>query len=180
MILEYKKGIELVTADALSRVHEVEKGKLKNKLSESIKKGKREKHVVIVDNAEYWRFDSGEMRCIPPIGDRKELAQETHERLSHRGLESIYYEMKKEYYWPGIKNTIKNVIRKCKICMENNRKKSGGVDFVMTSRRLQKVALDIAEIRGEYILLIIDYFSRMCKMIKIENKKAETICAKFI
>jgi rubrerythrin len=101
-----------------------------------------------------------------------------HEKLLHRGIEAVYYELKKEFYWPGIKTTISNVIRKCATCITNNRKKKGGTKFIETSRKFQKVALDLAEIssEGKYILVIIDYFTRYCKMVVIDNKRTSTIC----
>ena len=36
-----------------------------------------------------------------------------HEKHGHRSVGSVYYAIKFYYYWPGIKNDIEKVIRKC-------------------------------------------------------------------
>lgn len=44
-----------------------------------------------------------------------------------------------------------------------NRKKNGGAEFVVTARRLEKVALNMMDLRaeGKYVLVCIDYFTRL-------------------
>lgn len=93
----------------------------------------------------YWRFYSGKIVEIPEIGMRKESVVEMHERLEHRGLDSVYYGMKDKWYWPGMKETIAHVTKRCEICQINNRKKTGGSEFVETTRVLEKLALDLMD-----------------------------------
>jgi hypothetical protein len=56
-------------------------------------------------------------------------------------------------------------------------KNSGGADFVTTTRIMEKLALDLIEIReeGKYILTGIDYFTRFCRAEVIEEKKSEEV-----
>jgi hypothetical protein len=60
----------------------------------------------------------------------------------------------------------------------NNRKKKGGTKFIQTTRKFQKVAVDIATLTSEnkYLLIMIDYFIRAAKFTVIGNKNIETIC----
>lgn len=182
--IEYRKGADLVTADALSRIYEAnEKDKMNivNKESNSIHgkkicEGKWEKHVVVIEGEQYWKFDNGIYRKIPLIETRKELVVEMHKRLLHRGLEPIYYRLKQEYYWPGMKNAIRNVIRKCRICVENNRKNGGGSEFVTTSRPLEKIAIDIMKVEeGLNALILIDYYSRLLIAKITMERRSSTI-----
>lgn len=66
------------------------------------KQGKWNKHIEVKDGIEYWKFDNGENREIPSKEDRKQIILSTHEILNHRGIEAVYYELKKKFYWPGI------------------------------------------------------------------------------
>lgn len=84
--VDYRKGYELVSADALSRLYEKEKlGIIKNKeytneKSKLIKLGKWNKHVIEMHNRSYWRFDSGVLRELPEESKRKFIIFEAHER----------------------------------------------------------------------------------------------------
>ena len=175
----YNKGEELVAADALSRIHETENNEEKQKTKEKgnqIKRGKWKTHVVKEEGKEFWKFDSGEMAEIPKIGTRRGLIVDTHEKLQHRGLDSVYYDMKSKWYWPGMKDEIAKEMRECEVCQINNRKKLGGSEFVETTRELEKVALDLASIEeGAYGLIAIDYFSRAVWAEIIKSKEAKEI-----
>lgn len=74
----------------------------------------------------------------------------------------MYYEIRKKFYWPGIKDQIEREIRSCETCQKYNRKTRGGCEFISTSRYLEKVAIDLIEFReeGAYLIVGIDYFTR--------------------
>ncbi|KAF9747733.1 hypothetical protein NGRA_3512, partial [Nosema granulosis] len=100
-----------------------------------------------------------------------------HVELNHRGVKGTYYNLKQKYYWPGIKDQIAKVIKECSICSINNRKNTGGCDFVATRKKLEKVALDIMEVEGEkrFILLGIDYFTRKLWGKSLGSKSTEEV-----
>ena len=52
----------------------------------------------------------------------------------HRGASFVYYELKQNYHWPGVKNQITDKIKKCLICELNNQKKCERTQFITTSR----------------------------------------------
>ncbi|WUR03409.1 reverse transcriptase [Vairimorpha necatrix] len=156
--IEYRQPDQMVVADALSRIHEViePKREMIRQRTEKQIAGKWLKHVEKVGDKEYWNFDSGRRAEIPAVGDRLELMKRYHEEQAPRGLGSVYYAMKFDYYWPGIKENIKMMIKKCEKCQKYNRKKSGGCDFIATSRYLEKVAIDLIDYRdlGKFVLVV--------------------------
>ncbi|WUR04589.1 LTR Retrotransposon [Vairimorpha necatrix] len=93
----------------------------------------------------------------------------------------MYYAMKFDYYWPGIKEDIGKMIKRCEECQIYNRKRSGGCDFVATSRYLEKVALDLIDFRdkGKYVLVAIDYHTRIAWGCVLYDKKRSSV-AQFI
>lgn len=135
--------------------------------------GKHKKHLLKIEDKEYWRFDNGTLREIPEVDKRHALIKEVHERLFHRGIEPIYCELKKSYYWVGIKDSIKEVIRRRQICNENNRKNNRGCEFVTSTKPMERVAIDIMheEQANNDFLIVIDYFTRMCRIRKNSKKK---------
>jgi phosphoribosylformylglycinamidine (FGAM) synthase-like enzyme len=66
---------------------------------------------------------------------------------------------------------------KCEVCGINNRKKLGGSDYVTTVRKLEKVAIDLIDIReeGKYVLVAIDYYSRGIWTRVIDTKDAGNV-----
>ncbi|KAM0686297.1 hypothetical protein COBT_002482 [Conglomerata obtusa] len=114
---------------------------------------------------------------MPEIIKRKELVVYIHEKLNHRCIEPVYYELKKEYYWIVMKKTIENVNKKCETCAKINRKNQCGYFYIETRRPLQKVGVDIIDFRiyGYYVVVAIDYFTRYIYTKVITDKKAETV-----
>lgn len=89
----------------------------------------------------------------------------------------MYYDLKTKWYWSGIKDDIKKVIEKCQVCIMKNRKKQGGNRFVTTSRKFERVAIDLMKIADEdmYVLMLVDYFTRYCRMVPLKNTTSEEI-----
>lgn len=67
------------------------------------------------------------MREIREESSRKGIILEVHKILLHRGLEYVYYDPGKRYYWPRINEEMKIKLTKCELCQIANRKKSGTV-----------------------------------------------------
>lgn len=101
-----------------------------------MKQAKLEKHLIEVEERQFWRFGSGIIREIPNIEKRKQIIEEVHKKLLHREIEPVYYKLKERHYWPGIKREIEEIIKKCQICNIYNRKKKTGNRFVTTTRKL--------------------------------------------
>lgn len=176
--VRYIKGEKMGKADELSRGIDGDDPHRSQK-SEEIKQRKWNKHVFEKDGCEYWKFDGGEVRKIPIVEERKSLCKRYHEELLHRGYEPVYYEMKKEFYWPGIRKTICNVIKECEICEINNRKNKEPPEYVTSTEPLEKVALDLLHLAEEscYVLIGIDYFTRFISAKVIYDKKGLSVVA---
>ncbi|MGL5708994.1 MAG: DDE-type integrase/transposase/recombinase, partial [Aeromonas sp.] len=69
------------------------------------------------------------------------------------------------------------MVKRCEVCRINNRKKSGGSEFVETTRELEKVTLDLISLGGNnrYILVAIDYHTRFVLVEMIRSKNASKI-----
>lgn len=142
--VEYRRGESIISADALSRIYEDE---IKEK--DEIRIGKYKDKTFMQGGTTFIRLNKDEVRMIPKIDERKKLVKETHEKLIHCGIETVYYELEREYLWQGTRETIKNVIKRCEICSVNNRKLNGGFEFVETKNPLEIVGIDIMNV-GEH------------------------------
>lgn len=171
--IEYQKPENLVGPDALSRIYEEpERNTKKEKHAAKILEGKCNKHVFEENNKQYWVYDSGLKVEMPRIEDRLNIVKEAHKKTNHRSVEATYQELKATYYWVGMKKTVENVLKNCEVCNKVNYKKKGGVEFVETTRPLEKVALDLLDLRsdGVYALVGIDYYTRYA-FVQLTDKK---------
>lgn len=71
-------------------------------------------------------LDNGETKEMPSDDQLSKLIEKIHVKMEHRGIEATYYAAKKDWGWPGMKDTISGVIKRCNVCQINNRKNTGG------------------------------------------------------
>ncbi|EQB62284.1 krab-a domain-containing protein [Vairimorpha apis BRL 01] len=130
--INYRAPEEMIVADSLSRIYtkgEDDKMRKINARRDRQVEGKLNKHLKSEDGIKKWIFDSGLEREIPEEENRKKLILDCHVELSHRSGTTVYYELRKKYYWPGIKDQIREALKECETCQKYNRKTSGGSDF---------------------------------------------------
>ena len=59
--------------------------------------------------------------CVPKIGDiREKILEEGHKSkyTIHPGTTKMYHDIKKMYWWPGMKKEIVEFVSKCLICQK--------------------------------------------------------------
>lgn len=71
-----------------------------------------------------------------------------------------------------MKKNIAEMLKKCETCQKYNRKKKGGCEFVVTKRPLEKVALDLIDMRVEMqsTSVGINYFTRIVALRVLDSK----------
>ena len=79
--------------------------------------------------------DGRQMLLIPPPLDRNRLVQKVHRDMRHFGIHRVLDRLKKNYWWKGIDETVKQVIQACVPCA---RAKAG---FRVSSTELQPLRL---------------------------------------
>ncbi|KAJ3686553.1 hypothetical protein LUZ61_015717 [Rhynchospora tenuis] len=146
--IEYKKGVENKVADALSRRASTDKllslcsgeisavtelipswvDEIKLSYTEDVWMGEMLKkwHEGTLDPEKY-TLHQGILRYKNRIcvGEQKEwrvkLTQELHATSigGHSGVLATYQRVKKLFYWPGLKETVREVVRNCEVCQLN-------------------------------------------------------------
>ena len=103
----------------------------------------------------------------------------------HRGIATLYkLILNQNFIWYNIFKDVKNYINICPSCIEvhkNNLKKLPVKQILSNSPR-ERYVMDLMEIDAEiddiyqkynYILNIIDHFSKLCKSYALKNKKSD-------
>lgn len=108
----------------------------------------------------------------------------------HFGFHKTYQKIKKDYYWPTMKNDIGEYIRTCSSCQRNKlirKKHKEPMEITDTSQQtFQKVALDVVgpltltDSGNKYILTLQDNLTKFSQAYPIQNQEAETIAKVFV
>lgn len=84
------------------------------------------------------------------------------------------------FYWPGINSDIINLTENCMICHKFNRCqiKQNLLNHYIPKSPFLKIGMDIADYKGTFYLVIIDYYLRWLEILKIKQKDTATIISK--
>ena len=168
--VEYKKGVELIEADTISRIYE--------NTSKYSEYELRNKNMLKNTNNEYfWKINSQEIREIPILKERENTIKNIHENsLLHRGRDQTLIELKTKYYWPKMAQDVMEIINQCDTCIANTQKNRGGSELIVTERPKQICSADILFLNQETaILTYIDFYTRLARMKQLFNKTPEEI-----
>lgn len=92
-------------------------------------------------------FLQGRKLKCPKIPERGVFGAKEHFEMNNSGVERTYYGMRSHYYWIGMKAAIGRVIKDCSICITFHRKRKSRYEFIQTTRLMEKVGLDIMEMK---------------------------------
>lgn len=109
--------------------------------------------------------------------ERYKMLRETHEKLPHRGLKSVQYELEKKVKWNNMKEMTEQAIKTCGVCSKNNSKHSGGCQLAQVSKPIEKTAIVIMKVGEEdiYILVFIVYLRRLIKIEVLTSRTTKEI-----
>ena len=128
--------------------------------------------------------------CIPG-SLREDVMWHLHDAPTsgHMGIRrTLLRAVDSSYYWPGMKQYVRDYFRSCDICEERKnpgRKKRNYMESYVAGGRFERVAADIAgpfqktANKNVYILVISDYFTKFSEIYPIPNMEAKTIASVF-
>ena len=131
------------------------------------------------------------LRICAPRSLREDIMWHLHDAPTsgHMGIQrTILRAVNSSYYWPGMKQFVRDYVKSCDICEERKhpgRKKRNYMQHYIAGGRFERVAADIAgpfpktKNDNVYILVISDYFTKFTEIYPIPNMEAKTIANVF-
>ena len=114
------------------------------------------------------------IRVVVPRRARPEILRKLH--MSHAGQIKMYQNARQLYYWPSMKNQIKQMVEGCQACLELL--PTQGVEPTMqswASEPMEQVGADLFDFQGQDWIVMVDRFSGFPMAARLTKTTTEAV-----
>ena len=156
-------------------------------LSEETRLLLRQRKKLVIDKNGILRRKSGTtMQTVLPKSMRKLVYKHLHIDMGHLGSERVLEMARKRVYWPKMEENIHTFIhKKCACLLEKkpHQQLKAPLQSIYTDTPMELVTIDFLKLEKgsgghEYVLLIVDHFTRYAQGYPCRNKSAVTAARK--
>ena len=142
------------------------------------------------------RNEAARWLICPPVGYRWDIICMFHYTLGHSGINQTLQVMHQHVHWPGIRADIEIFVKSCLACQQRKIIASEPAELQdsVIYGPLKHIHLDLAgpfevadassptphAVHKEWILLMVDYFTKVAEYEAIPDKAAMTIARRFL
>lgn len=126
-------------------------------------------------------------RIIIPEQLKTSLTKEYHSQ-GHFGVEKTLAALKRDFYWVGMENIVKEICSRCEVCARQKRSYQSQVKMQTPNYGAkgsrQAVAMDIATMPWSadghrYLLVVVDLFAKFVELIPMADQTATSVVTAF-
>ena len=125
-------------------------------------------------------------QIVLPQKFRKTVYRELHEEMGHLGVERVLALARERFYWPHMRRDIENFIHHTCRCLKQRRPNlptREPLQPIVTTAPLQMLSIDFVHLERssggyEYILVVVDHFTKYAQAYPTKNKTAVTAADK--
>jgi transposase InsO family protein len=125
-------------------------------------------------------------QVVLPKKMRRRVYKELHEDMGHLGLERVLALARDRFYWPYMRRDIEHFVTRVCHCLKNKRPTlptREPLHPIVTTSLFQLIAVDYVHLERcsggyEYILVIVDHFTRYAQAYATKNKSGATAAEK--
>ena len=108
-------------------------------------------------------------RIVVPKGLRRQMLRKAHD--GHVGMEGSLRRLREALYWPRMTVDAKQYVAQCDICqtIQDAPRKEPLIPHVVPARPWAKIGVDLCDLNGRTLLVVIDYFSNYLEVCRLQQ-----------
>lgn len=122
-------------------------------------------------------------QIVLPVTIRKEVLHQLHDCHGHQGIERTYLLLQSRFYWPGMKEDVKDYCTNCKVCVIAKQpalSQTTPRQHVLASEPLEILAIDFTFLERsssgiENVLVMTDVFTKFTIAVPCKDQTAVTV-----
>ncbi len=146
----------------------------------------REWHKLVLENNILYRKTMQRRQLVLPAKYRQMVLQQLHNHMNHVGSEKVLQLARERFYWPGMQKSVEEYVTRQWPSLTQKQPVMHGhapMGGITSSTTLELVCIDYLHLgssrRGyEYILMVIDHFTRFAQAYPTRNKSGKTAAEK--